>query len=221
VVRRLRSYATSVIVSGGGCGGASVSGSGACVCGCAGCSCNIKLLCPAGRGVFVGLCARFWWWWCGGACGGDVWVVELWLLCGCYCHRWWWLCGCLWWVGYLVRCGHGRGLCGGRLVCVRCGCGVLWPLTLRISYSICVDVLSNHIVHSCSNPVPFVFFTVIMSPLSCICSPFRLAYLYTSALLVYSVADKNKLHLSGPLPFLIAAYSLRRAVLEAHSITIR
>jgi hypothetical protein len=143
------------------------------------------------------------------------------MLCGCYYHRWWWLRGCLWWVGYLVRCGHGRGLCGGQLCGVLGGRGVFMPLTFSISCSICVAVLSNHIVHSCSNPVPFVFFTVIMSPLSYICSPFLLAYLYTSALFVYSVADKNKLHLSGPLPFLIAAYSLRRAALEAHSITIR
>ena len=60
-----------------------------------------------------------------------------------------------------------------------------------------------------------------MSPLSWMCSPHRRACRYTSALLVYSRADNERLHLSGPRLFLIAVYSNRRASLDAHSIAMR
>ena len=60
-----------------------------------------------------------------------------------------------------------------------------------------------------------------MSPLSSICNPQRFACLYTSALLVYSVADNDKLHFSGPFVFRIAAYNLRRVVLDEHSMATR
>lgn len=78
-----------------------------------------------------------------------------------------------------------------------CGGGVLLPLTFRISYSICADGLSSQIMFSGSSPVPFVFFTTIMSPLSYIYNPHRLAYLSTSALLVYSTAESERLHFIG------------------------
>jgi hypothetical protein len=119
-----------------------------------------------------------------------------------------------------VCCFHGRLLWFGGF-CAFGGCGVLLPLTFKISYSICVVGLSSQIVVSGSRPVPCAFVTVIISPLSYIFSPQRLACLYTSALFVYSVADNDKLHFSGPFVFLIAAYSLRRAVLDAHSIAMR
>ena len=104
------------------------------------------------------------------------------------------------------------------MLCALAGCGVLLPLTFKISCSICAVGLSSHIVHSGSSPVLCAFFTVIMSPLSSICNPQRFAYLYTSALFVYSLADNDKLHFSGPFVFRITAYNLRRAVLDAHSI---
>jgi hypothetical protein len=80
---------------------------------------------------------------------------------------------------------------------------------------------SNYILHSVQSPVPYVFFTIIKSPLSSIFSLHRRAYLYTSALLVYSIADKERLHLSGPRFFLRAVYSCLRDDFDAHSITIR
>jgi hypothetical protein len=106
-------------------------------------------------------------------------------------------------------------------VCVRGGYGVVVPLTFSISCSICVYGLSNHIVHSCTKPVPWAFFSVITSPLSWICSPHRRAYLYTSALLLYSNIDKDKLPLIGPLLLLIAAYRVRRAAFDAQSMAMR
>jgi hypothetical protein len=107
------------------------------------------------------------------------------------------------------------GLCGFG------GCGVLLPLTFNISCSMCAVGLSSHIVLSGSRPVPCAFFTVIMSPLSYMFNPQRLAYLYTSALFVYSVADIDTLHFRGPFVFLMAAYKFRRAALDAHSIAMR
>jgi hypothetical protein len=106
-----------------------------------------------------------------------------------------------------------RGACGG-------GDGLV-PLTFRISCYTCSMVLSNHIMFSEISPDPAVFFTIIKSPLSCICSPHFLASLYVSALLVYSAADKNRLHLICPLFFLIAVYSNRRADFDAQSMAIR
>ena len=110
--------------------------------------------------------------------------------CGCCGHLWCCVCGCLWWLGYLVRVGHGRVLWFGVL-CVRGGCGFVLQLTFKTSYSIYAVDLSSHIVHSGISPVPCPFFIVIMSPLSSICNPQRLAYLYTSALFMYLVADRN------------------------------
>ena len=52
-------------------------------------------------------------------------------------------------------------------------------------------------------------------------NPHRLAYLYTSALLLYSNDDRYRLHFNGPLLVLMAAYRRRRADLDAHSIAMR
>jgi hypothetical protein len=75
-----------------------------------------------------------------------------------------------------VRCGNGLVLWFGGF-CVYGGCGVLHPLTFRISCSICDVDLSNQIVVSGSSPVPCALLTVIMSPLSYMFNPQRLAYL--------------------------------------------
>jgi hypothetical protein len=140
---------------------------------------------------------------------------------GYCCHLWCVVGACLWCVVYRVRCGHGRGLCGGRLCLVCGGYDGFRPLTFKISYSIYVYVRSSHIIFSYIIPVPFIFFTFIISPLSYICSPHRFANLYASTLLAYSVVDRYMLHFSGPLVLLIAAYNFLRAALEAHSMIIR
>jgi hypothetical protein len=104
---------------------------------------------------------------------------------------------------------------------VRGGDGGRLPLTFNILCSICVVGLSSHILHSVICPVAWAFFTIIISPLSSIFNLHRLACLYTSALLVYSIADSERLHFSGPRFFLRAVYSCLRADFDAHSMTMR
>ena len=104
------------------------------------------------------------------------------------------------------------------MLCDGCGeGGVLVPLTFNIFYMICSVGLSNQIMFSGNNPVPFVFFSIIRSPLSYTYRFHRFAYLYVSALFVYSKADRYRLHLNYPLFLLMAVYSNRRDNLFAHS----
>jgi hypothetical protein len=127
------------------------------------------------------------------------------------CLRWWY-CGYGW-------CGRGccfwvfRGACGGG--------GVLVPLTFRISCLTWSSVLSSHIIISGMRPDLLGFFTIMRSPLSSIYRPHRRASRYVSALFVYSAADRNTLHFSCPLFFLIASYSNRRADFDAQSMARR
>jgi hypothetical protein len=53
------------------------------------------------------------------------------------------------------------------------------------------------------------------------CNPHRRAYLYTSALLLYSYAVKNTLHFIWPLLFRIASYRSLRADFDAQSMAMR
>ena len=94
------------------------------------------------------------------------------------------------------------------------------PLTFNISYLTWSIVLSSQIVLSETKPDPVLFFTIIISPLSSIYRPHRRASRYVSALFMYSVADKNRLHRRFPLLRRIAAYSNRRADFDAHSMAI-
>jgi hypothetical protein len=87
--------------------------------------------------------------------------------------------------------------------------------------SICAVGLSSHILLSVMCPGVYGCFTIIISPLSSTFNFHRLACLYTSALFVYSVADSEMLHFSGPRFFLRAVYSSLRADFDAHSMTIR
>jgi hypothetical protein len=128
--------------------------------------------------------------------------------------------GCLrWWYFGYGWCGRGccfwvfRGACGGG--------GVLVPLTFRISCLTWSSVLSSHIIFSWIRPDPVGFFTIIISPLSYIYRPHRRASRYVSALLEYSAADRNKLHLIYPLFRRIAVYSNRRADFDAQSMARR
>ena len=95
------------------------------------------------------------------------------------------------------------------------------PLTFRISYRTWFVVLSSQIILSGSKPDPCVFFTIIISPMSCTYRPHRLASLYVSALFANSVADKNRLHRNCPLLRRIAVYSNHCADFDAQSIAIR
>jgi hypothetical protein len=104
---------------------------------------------------------------------------------------------------------------------VRGGDGGWLPLIFIIICSICVVGLSSHILFSVMCPGDCGCFTIIISPLSSTCNLHRRACLYTSALLVYSTADSEMLHFSGPRFVLRAVYSCLRADLDAHSITIR
>jgi hypothetical protein len=60
---------------------------------------------------------------------------------------------------------------------------------------------------------------IIISPLSCICNFSRAACLYTSCLVIYSVLDRDILHLMSPLCFLIPSYNSRLLALHGHSNT--
>ena len=87
--------------------------------------------------------------------------------------------------------------------------------------SICVVGLSSHILFSVMCPGACGCFTIIISPLSSTFNFHRLACLYTSALFVYSIADSEMLHFSGPRFVLRAAYNSLRADFDAHSMTMR
>jgi hypothetical protein len=87
--------------------------------------------------------------------------------------------------------------------------------------SICVVGLSSHILFSVACPGACGCFTIIISPLSSTFNFHRLACLYTSALFVYSIADNEMLHFSGPRFVLSAAYNSLRADFDAHSMTMR
>jgi hypothetical protein len=81
--------------------------------------------------------------------------------------------------------------------------------------------LSSHILHSAICPVPCKFLTIIISPLSSMFNLHLLACLYTSDLFVYSIADSERLHFSGPRFFRKAVYSSLRADFDVHSMTMR
>ena len=81
--------------------------------------------------------------------------------------------------------------------------------------------LSNQIIFSGNNPVPFIFLSIIRSPLSYTYRFHRFAYLYVSALFVYFKADSDRLHLNYPLFLRIAVYNNRLDDLLAHSMAMR
>ena len=60
---------------------------------------------------------------------------------------------------------------------------------------------------------------IIISPLSCTCNFSLAACLYTSCLAIYSVLDRDILHLMSPLCFLIPSYNSLLLALHGHSNT--
>jgi hypothetical protein len=101
------------------------------------------------------------------------------------------------------------------------GCGSLLPLTFKTSCSMCSVGRASHIIVSGSSPSPLVFFTIIISPWSYIYNPHFLACLYTSALFVNSMAERDRLHFIGPLLRRMAVYNCLRTDFDAQSITTR
>jgi hypothetical protein len=79
--------------------------------------------------------------------------------------------------------------------------------------------LSSQSRVSFTNPVPRGFVIIIISPLSCTCNFSLAAYLYTSCLAIYSILDRDILHLMSPLCFLIPSYNSLLLVLHGHSNT--
>jgi hypothetical protein len=77
------------------------------------------------------------------------------------------------------------------------------------------------IIFSLINPVPLGFVSTILSPLSIIYNPLRAASLYISCLFLYSRGDREMLHLSWPLFFLIPVYNILLLALDGHSNTKR
>lgn len=108
-----------------------------------------------------------------------------------------------------------------KLALLGCLVGALAPLTLYSSSSTLLPCVSSQICTFWNMPLPLVFVTIIMSPLSSTRRLNFFAYLNTNPLFSRSCYVRKGLHLMAPLLSLIACSTLRRLVLLAALMTKR